>query len=125
LGENRVACGGEEGALPVSTNQLVRIRQQSPGICTAEVIGLPEVQATAGSSEEAVREVKDRLQEWLLSGQLVPIELHPADSPPLDPNDPLEQEFLKELERYRREDLERTLQEDDQQCSNSSSTPTT
>jgi hypothetical protein len=89
------------------------------------VIGLPEVQATAGSSEEAVREVKDRLQEWLLSGQLVPIELHPADSPPLDPNDPLEQEFLKELERYRREDLERTLQEDDQQCSNSSSTPTT
>ena len=43
----------------------------------------------------------------------------------LDPNDPLEQEFLEELARLRREDLERTLREDDQECSSSSSTPTT
>jgi hypothetical protein len=43
----------------------------------------------------------------------------------LDPNDPLEQEFLEELARLKREDLERTLREDGQECSNSSSTPTT
>ena len=43
----------------------------------------------------------------------------------LDPNDPLEQEFVEELARLRREDLERTLREDSQECSNSSSTPTT
>ena len=108
-----------------STIQLVRIRHSSPGTYTAEVVGLPEVQASAGSREEAVREVRDRLEQLLSSGQLVQVELRPAESPPLDPNDPLEQEFLQELERNRREDLERTLKEYDQQCSSSSSTPTT
>jgi len=42
----------------------------------------------------------------------------------LDPNDPLEKEFVEELARRRREDLEQTLREDGE-CSNSSSTPTT
>jgi hypothetical protein len=42
----------------------------------------------------------------------------------LDPNDPVEQEFVEELVRRRREDLEQTLREDGQECSNSSSTPT-
>src|SRR5438045_2230283 len=107
--------------MPQSTRQLVRIRQLSPGVYSAEVVGLPELQATAGSAEEAVRAVKDRLQEWLSSGELVVIDLRPAESPPLDPNDPLEQEFLKDLERFRREDLERTLKEYDQECSSSSS----
>ena len=43
----------------------------------------------------------------------------------LDPKDPLEKEFMEELARRRREDLERTLREDGQECSNSSSTRTT
>jgi hypothetical protein len=43
----------------------------------------------------------------------------------IDPNDPLEQEFLEELARLRREDYERAAREDDQECSNSSSTRTT
>jgi hypothetical protein len=42
----------------------------------------------------------------------------------LDPNDPLEKEFMEELARLKREDLERTLREDEE-CSNSSSIPTT
>jgi hypothetical protein len=42
----------------------------------------------------------------------------------LDPNDPAEIEFREELARLKREDLERTLREDEE-CSNSSSTPTT
>ncbi len=42
----------------------------------------------------------------------------------LDPNDPMEREFRDELARMRREDLEQTLREDGQECSNSSSTPT-
>jgi hypothetical protein len=42
-----------------------------------------------------------------------------------DPNDPLEKEFVEELARIKREDLERTLREDELECSNSSSTPTT
>jgi len=43
-------------------------------------------------------------------------------------NDQLEQEFLDDLARMRREDLERTLREDEEQaqgCSGISSTPTT
>jgi hypothetical protein len=43
----------------------------------------------------------------------------------LDPNDPLEIEFREELARLKREDLERTLREYDQECPNSSSIPTT
>lgn len=43
----------------------------------------------------------------------------------LDPNDPLEKEFVEELARLRREDLEQRLREDGQACLNSSSTPTT
>jgi hypothetical protein len=43
----------------------------------------------------------------------------------LDPNDPLEKEFVEELARQRRKDLEQTMREDDQECPNSSSTPTT
>ena len=42
-----------------------------------------------------------------------------------DPNDPLEQEFVAEMARLRREDYERTIREDEQECSNSSLTPTT
>ncbi len=43
----------------------------------------------------------------------------------LDPNDPVEQAFVEELARRRQEDLAQTLREDGQECSNSSSTPTT
>src|SRR5690348_9066187 len=94
------------------TRQLVRIRQPAPGVYTGEVVGLPEVQATAGSAEEVVREVQNRLEHWFSSGHLVEIEIRRAPPAPRDPNDPLEQEFLEDLERFRREDLERTLKED-------------
>ena len=43
----------------------------------------------------------------------------------LNPHDPVEQEFREELARRRREDLEQTLLEDEQECPISSSTPTT
>ena len=42
----------------------------------------------------------------------------------LDPNDPAEREFREELARLKWEDLDRTLREDEE-CSNSSSTPIT
>ena len=42
-----------------------------------------------------------------------------------DPNDPDEQAYLEELKRLRQQDLERTLRELDEECSSSSSTPTT
>jgi hypothetical protein len=42
----------------------------------------------------------------------------------LDPNDPLVQEFVEELARRRREDLEQTLREDGQECPSLSRAPT-
>src|ERR1700734_3621136 len=38
-----------------------------------------------------------------------------------DPNDEIEKEFQEEMARLKREDLERTLREYDQECPNSSS----
>ena len=108
----------------------VVVRPEPPGQFTAQVVGLPELRATAATKEEALQQVRIVLSEWLTSGQLVSIAV-PRENPllrfpeHLDPTDPLEQEFLQELARLHREDLERTLREYDQECSNSSSTPTT
>ena len=100
----------------------------SPGQFTAQLVGLPELAATAATREEAIQQVRKRLAEYLASGRLVLVGApHPLMqwSGHADPNDPLEKEFLEELERLRREDLEQTLRENEQECSNSSSTPTT
>jgi hypothetical protein len=69
----------------------------------------------------------------LPEGTRVEIHLLPGEVPNpvlnfhghLDPNDPAEIEFMEEMARLKREDLERTLREYDQECPNSSSTPTT
>lgn len=109
------------------------VRPEPVGQFTAQLLGLPELSATAANREEAIEQVRARISEWLAAGQLVPLEV-PASNPLLrwfghiDPNDPLEQEFLADLERFRQEDLERASREgqpEDQPCSNTSSTPTT
>jgi predicted RNase H-like HicB family nuclease len=114
-------------------HQLVKVRPEPPGQYTAHVVGLPEIQATAATREEAIQQVRHVLSEWLASGQLVSVEI-PQENPLLkwfghaDPNDPLEKEYLEDLARFRQEDLERTLreyEEEDRRCSDSSSTPTT
>jgi len=110
----------------------VLVRPEPPGQFTAHVAGLPELRATAGTREGALQQVRTLLEEWLTSGQLVPLEFPSEKQLPNgcghDPNDPLEQEFLDDLARARQADLERTLQEyelEDRKCSNTSSTPTT
>ena len=113
--------------------QWVIVRPEPAGQFTAQVLGLPELSATAASREEAVAQIRARILEWIALSQLVPVEI-PKEHPLVrfhgwrDPNDPLEQEFLQDLARYRQEDLERTLREyeqEDRECSNTSSTPTT
>ena len=111
--------------------QLVVIRPEPPGQYTAQLVGLPELQATAATREEALAQVRCLLAQWQADGRLVPVEVSlPAAMPPVahhghDPKDLLDKEFLEDLERFRREDRERTLQEDDRICSHSSSTPIT
>ena len=114
------------------TPLLVQVRQDGPGRYTAQVVGLPALQATAGTREEALGQVRDAAAQWLASGELVPLTI-PSILPLRKPagwakDDPLEQEFLEDLARRRQEDLERTLREDEQEdcgCSSTSSTPTT
>src|SRR4051794_12402309 len=106
------------------------VRQEPSGQFSAQVVGLPELRATAATREAALQQVRTLLDDWIASGQLVPLEATGANRllnfpGHLDPNNLLEQEFLKELARRRQEDLERTLREYDQQCPSSSSTPTT
>jgi len=111
----------------------VVVRPEPPGQYTAQVWGNPEIRATAGSEAEAVEQVKRLLADWLATAKWVRVDVptpgytHPAlkFAGHADPNDPLEQEYLAEIARYRREVDERD-QEDEQSCpSDSSSTPTT
>jgi hypothetical protein len=106
------------------------VRPEPSGQFTAQAAGLPEIRATNASREEAIKCVRMTLANWLVTGQLVSVQV-PLPNPLLhfgghiDPNDPSEQEFLNEMERLRREDLEQTFREYDQECSDSSSTPIT
>jgi hypothetical protein len=112
-------------------NLLIQVGRDDAGRCTARVVGLPDLQATAVTQSEAVEQVRAIVAERLSSGQLVALAVAPPE-PPKAPgwakDDPLEQEFLAELARRRQEDLERTLREyerEDRGCCDSSSTPTT
>jgi hypothetical protein len=110
--------------------QWVAVRHEPPGQVTVEVVGVPELRATAATRELALERVRALVGEWLASGKLVAMDVQ--DTNPvlnfeghLDPSQPLEQEFAQELARRHREDLDCTAREDDQECSSSSSTPTT
>ena len=65
----------------------------------------------------------------LAVGQLVSIDVPTTGPLPSwvgnDPNDPEEQAFLAELARAKQDDLVNTLQNLDQECSNTSSIPIT
>jgi predicted RNase H-like HicB family nuclease len=108
---------------------LVTIRPEPPGQFTARAVGLPDVCATAATREEALARLDGMLHAMVSSGTLValelPIEKPPIVSPGWNPNDPEMLEFLEILEQQSKEDLEQTLRELDQECSNSSSTPIT
>ncbi|HYV35849.1 MAG TPA: hypothetical protein VE988_09115 [Gemmataceae bacterium] len=105
-------------------------RTAPSGQFTAQVVGVPELSATAATRAEALEQIRAMLSDWIASGQLIPVEVPPVN--PLlhfkghgDPNDPLEQEFVAELARLRRQDYEQAIREADEKCSSSSSTPIT
>src|ERR1043165_8155700 len=107
-----------------SVQQWIVGRVESSGGSTAEVVGVPELRATAGSRTEAIEQIRTMILDWINAGKLVPIEiacpnplLHFSDH--LDPSDPLEQEFVEELARQRQEDLEATQREYDKECPSS------
>ena len=111
-------------------NHWVIVRPEPAGQFTAQAVGLPDIHATGATREEALARVQEMLRGLLVSGQLVPVAVQ-AENPLLkwagrrDPNDPESKLFLEILAQQHREDLEQTLRELDQECSDSSSTPTT
>jgi hypothetical protein len=113
-----------------SVHQWVIGQPEPSGEFTVQVVGVPQLRATAPTRAQAIEKVRAMLSDLLASGQLTEIEV-PYPSPllhfagHLDPNDPIEQEFVAELAQRRREDIEQTLREDGEPCPNSSSTPTT
>jgi hypothetical protein len=113
-----------------SVQQWIVGHADTSGQFTVQVVGVPELRATAATRAQAIEQIRTMLSEWLASGQLMVIEV-PCPNPllhfagHLDPHDPLEQEFVEELARRRRKDREQMLREDGQECPNSSSTPTT
>lgn len=103
-----------------SLQHWIVVRAEPAGQFTAQLLGLPELAATATNRDEAIAQVRARILEWIALGQLVPVEI-PREHPLLkwfghiDPNDPDEIAYLEELARFRQEDLERTLRELDQE----------
>jgi hypothetical protein len=112
----------------------VIVRPTPPGQYTAQVYGIPELRAVAATQQEALEQVRQLLTTWAAEGKWVRVDV-PMDNimyavegfppKPIDPNDPMQLEYLAEIARYR-EEMDRLHQEDEPPCpSDSSSTPTT
>ena len=112
---------------------LIIARPEPPGKFTAQVVGIPDIRAVADTEPEAIEKARQTLTEWLATAHWVQVDVPvpPVDVPrreslgPSDPNEPVYQMYLEEMARFRREDMDRALREDEQECSTSSSTPTT
>lgn len=116
--------------LSVAVTPLVVVRPEPPGQFTAQVVGLPDLSATAATREEALEQVRTQLRDRMTSGQLVALELPREDlRQQWDEgarNDPEYNLFVEEIRRFREEEDERFRREEEEPpCSPSSSTPTT
>jgi hypothetical protein len=101
-------------------SQLILVRLEPAGQYTASVVGLPELRATAATREEAVQQAGAELEQWLASGRLQAVTVTAVPSPlkwfgHTNPSDPDEQGYLEELARFRQEDLEQSLREDNRE----------
>lgn len=100
--------------------QLVLVRAEPPGQFTAQVVGLPDLRATAATRAEVISQVRTQLARWVAEGRLEVVTVagpHPAIKycGHVSPDDPAEKLYQEELARFRQEDLERTLAEYDQE----------
>jgi hypothetical protein len=109
---------------------LVRVVEEPDGRFTARLVGEPDLSATSATPEEAVEQLRARLQEEVNWGRLLAIEL-PRQNPVLQfaghaKDDPEFDEYLEEIRKYREEVNRREGRFlDSDECSNTSLTPTT
>jgi hypothetical protein len=109
---------------------LVRISPGQDGQVTAELLGAPDIQATAPSQEVAVEQLRRLLQQQVNLGSLVSVEIpqqHPlARRAGVWKDDPSFDDFLEEIRKYREEEDRRAgYVPDTDECPDTSSTPTT
>jgi hypothetical protein len=113
-----------------SSSCLIQVRPESDGQFTDQVLGAPELYATASTHEEAVDQLRALLQEQVNLGLLVAIEL-PRKNPLIDrfgyaKDDPDFEAYLEEIRKFREEMDRREHQDSDAgECSDTSLTPTT
>jgi hypothetical protein len=103
---------------------LVRISSDQDGQVTAELLGDPDIQATAATQEEAVNQLRVLLQQQVNLGSLVAVEI-----PQQDPlvkwagyakDDPDFDLYLEEIRKFREEEDRRAgYVPDTDECSSS------
>ncbi len=119
-----------ETPILLSAFSLVRVREEPDGRFTAGLLGAPDIQATAATREAAIEQVGALLEDEVNGGSIVAIET-PRRNPIMEragwaKDDPSFDLYLEEIRKYREEvdRLEGRVWETDE-CSNTSSTPTT
>jgi len=119
-----------ETSISLSSSCLVQIREEPAGQFTAVLLGAPDIQATAVTREEATEQVRALLQNHVNLGSIVAIET-PRQHPLMKlagiyKDDPSFDDFLDEIRKFREEEDRREgYVADMDECSNTSSTPTT
>ncbi len=114
----------------LSSFSLVRVREEPDGRFTAELLGTPDIQATAATREAAIEQVRSLLQYEVNMGSIAAIET-PRRHPIMEragwaKDDPDFDLYLEEIRKFREEEDRREgrVWEPDE-SSNNSSTPTT
>lgn len=119
-----------ETSISPSSSCLVQIREEPEGQFTAALLGAPDIQATAATREEAAEQVHALLETHMNQGSIVAIEM-PRQHPLMQlagiyKDDPSFDDFLEEIRKFREEEDRREGHVPDMdECSNTSSTPTT
>ena len=115
---------------PPASSCLVRVSPGQDGQLTAELLGAPDIQATAATPEEAVEQVRRLLEQQVNLGSLVAVEI-PQQNPLAKwagyaKDDPDFDLYLEEIRKFREEEDRREgYVPDPDECSDTSSTPTT
>jgi hypothetical protein len=109
---------------------LVRVREEPEGQFTAKLLGAPDIRATAETREQAIEQVRTLLQYQVNLGSIAAIEI-PRREPVAElagtwKDDPDFDLYLEEIRKFREEEDRREgFVPDPDECSNTSSTPTT
>jgi hypothetical protein len=119
-----------ETPILLSSFCLVRVREEPEGQFTADILGAPDIRATAATREEAIEQVRALLQYQVNLGSIVALEI-PRRDPVMEfaghlKDDPDFDLYVEEIRKFREEEDRREgYVPDPDECSNTSSTPTT